>query len=520
MYKGKSHMKRWLTIMVVVLVTFSFRVVQADTGNPIIDQQCPCTKDWKSHGEYVSCVATTAPKIVPKQAIRQIITNAATSECGGKKNGGARTVIGPDGGTLAIPGIATITFPPNSFPQATTVMMEVTSDPQTDVVYKESTDMFLAGALRTNEIRVRALGKPKKDMILLMNTPAAFVATLPVDHSIQLFAQIYQQTEEEVHDIFEVIDSTFNSDTRIVTANLPRAVFTDQRVPGLAEAVFILGTTPIQSSNSNTTQPTTSTTQQLQLLSSAVQTAASTCPVKLTSPFGGNRVPPPCDATKSNQPCVNRPFSDVATINPASGDPAPHLGTDIKADKSTPLYSSLNGTVLKAGNYLSGFGNRVVISGGGVQVGYSHLESFVVSEGQPIKTGDLIGYVDSTGNSTGDHLHLDYAQSGGVDVKKNRSDPMSCLEASDATSPWIGTWSGTTTSTCGAYSGPVTLTITSGGGNLLNFTSVWNGGSASFSGSYSGNTATSELGSTYALNGNTITVAYPPACQTATVTRQ
>ncbi|MGB4069332.1 MAG: M23 family metallopeptidase [Nitrospira sp.] len=88
------------------------------------------------------------------------------------------------------------------------------------------------------------------------------------------------------------------------------------------------------------------------------------------------------------------------------------------------------------------------------------------------------------------------------------------------TNPWVGTWSGSTTSSCGAYSGPVTLTITSGGGNLLNFTSVWNGGSASFSGSYSGNTATSELGSTYALNGNTITVAYPPACQTATVTRQ
>jgi hypothetical protein len=86
--------------------------------------------------------------------------------------------------------------------------------------------------------------------------------------------------------------------------------------------------------------------------------------------------------------------------------------------------------------------------------------------------------------------------------------------------PWVGTWSGSTTSSCGAYSGPVTLTITSGGSNLLNFTSVWNGGSASFSGSYSGNTATSELGSTYALNGNTITVAYPPACQTATVTRQ
>jgi hypothetical protein len=89
--------------------------------------------------------------------------------------------------------------------------------------------------------------------------------------------------------------------------------------------------------------------------------------------------------------------------------------------------------------------------------------------------------------------------------------------------PWVGTWVGPITSTCGSYSGPSSDVITVSGPGQLNFAESTNIGPYDFIFTYSGNTATSTTyggTDTCTLNGNTISCSYPPACQTAVLTRQ
>ena len=86
-------------------------------------------------------------------------------------------------------------------------------------------------------------------------------------------------------------------------------------------------------------------------------------------------------------------------------------GIDIGAPSRTPIYAAADGVVIIArnnGGWNGGFGNYVVIThSNGVQTLYSHMRSTVVGYGQNVSRGQLIGYVGSTGLSTGPHLHFE-----------------------------------------------------------------------------------------------------------------
>ena len=89
-----------------------------------------------------------------------------------------------------------------------------------------------------------------------------------------------------------------------------------------------------------------------------------------------------------------------------------HRGVDICAPAGTPIYASAGGTVTKAGYNKAGagtgYGYSVIINhGGGYSTVYAHCLSLTVSAGQTVKQGQLIGYVGSTGRSTGNHCHFE-----------------------------------------------------------------------------------------------------------------
>lgn len=88
-----------------------------------------------------------------------------------------------------------------------------------------------------------------------------------------------------------------------------------------------------------------------------------------------------------------------------------HAGIDIGAASGTPIYAVESGTAsLSTG---SGYGNLVIIdNGAGLQEYYGHMSGFAIDDGQSVKKGDVIGYVGSTGNSTGPHLHFGVMQNG------------------------------------------------------------------------------------------------------------
>ncbi|WP_078900802.1 M23 family metallopeptidase [Streptomyces sp. SBT349] len=89
-----------------------------------------------------------------------------------------------------------------------------------------------------------------------------------------------------------------------------------------------------------------------------------------------------------------------------------HTGTDFTAPAGTPVKNVHTGTVKEAA-WAGSYGYRVIIElEDGTEVWYCHLSSMSVSAGQEVTTGDTIGGVGSTGNSTGPHLHLEVLPNG------------------------------------------------------------------------------------------------------------
>ena len=84
-----------------------------------------------------------------------------------------------------------------------------------------------------------------------------------------------------------------------------------------------------------------------------------------------------------------------------------HNGVDLAAPNGTPVYATADGLVGMA-QWYSSYGNYVQIEHGGeMQTRYAHLSSYVVADGERVRKGQLIGYVGSTGRSTGPHLHYE-----------------------------------------------------------------------------------------------------------------
>jgi len=98
--------------------------------------------------------------------------------------------------------------------------------------------------------------------------------------------------------------------------------------------------------------------------------------------------------------------------HPILGYQRMHTGADMAGSSGTPIRACRAGRVLIAGGQ-GGYGNTVVIDHGGwMATLYAHQSSIAVSEGQQVNVGDIIGYVGSTGMSTGPHLHFEVRLSG------------------------------------------------------------------------------------------------------------
>ena len=101
-----------------------------------------------------------------------------------------------------------------------------------------------------------------------------------------------------------------------------------------------------------------------------------------------------------------------------------HKGVDICAAAGTPIYASAGGTVTKAGYNRAGagngYGNSIIINhGNGYTTLYAHCLSLVVHAGQSVKQGQLIGYVGSTGRSSGNHCHFEIRRNGSYVAPQN-----------------------------------------------------------------------------------------------------
>ena len=124
------------------------------------------------------------------------------------------------------------------------------------------------------------------------------------------------------------------------------------------------------------------------------------------------------------QPVSNKQLNRIASgfgmrIDPVYGTPKMHKGLDFTAPQGTPIYATGDGIVSLAGYGEGGYGNHVEINHGyGYKTLYGHMVRIKVRSGQKVKRGEVIGWVGSTGKSTGPHCHYE------VYVNGNAVDPV------------------------------------------------------------------------------------------------
>lgn len=119
------------------------------------------------------------------------------------------------------------------------------------------------------------------------------------------------------------------------------------------------------------------------------------------------------------QPILNKDLNRTASgfgwrIDPIYRTRRFHAGMDFSAPIGTEIYATGNGTIRKSG-WQQGYGNTVEVNHGfGYLTRYGHMQKVNVRVGQKVKRGDVIGFVGSTGKSTGPHLHYEVHYKGQV----------------------------------------------------------------------------------------------------------
>jgi len=129
-------------------------------------------------------------------------------------------------------------------------------------------------------------------------------------------------------------------------------------------------------------------------------------------------------ATPAIQPVSNADLKRIASgfgyrIDPVYKTVKLHPGLDFAAPAGTPIYATANGTVEFAGNRGDGYGNNVIINHGyGYKTLFGHMFKIKARTGQRVTRGEVIGWVGSTGKSTGPHCHYEVIKNG------NKIDPI------------------------------------------------------------------------------------------------
>lgn len=105
----------------------------------------------------------------------------------------------------------------------------------------------------------------------------------------------------------------------------------------------------------------------------------------------------------------NLPLATVRVTSPfhAKGR-RNHQGVDLDARRGTAIAAAADGIVVHAGEGMRGYGLTVVLRHGrNISTLYAHAEEIIVSVGDRVKAGQTVGYVGSTGNASGPHLHFE-----------------------------------------------------------------------------------------------------------------
>lgn len=137
-------------------------------------------------------------------------------------------------------------------------------------------------------------------------------------------------------------------------------------------------------------------------------------PIQVTGWGRSKSAPLTTGQTPSRMPVAARSMTSSFGLrqHPILGTLRAHSGIDLSAPMGSPVFATSDG-IVNAANWNGGYGLFVALDhGGGIQTRYGHMSRLNVTSGQQVRKGDILGFVGSTGMSTGVHLHYEVRMNG------------------------------------------------------------------------------------------------------------
>jgi hypothetical protein len=344
------------------------------------------------------------------------------------------------GGTIEIPGVASVSIPSGALPGQATVTVAATTSPETAAEFRETAGLFAPGPRAPYEVRINTgirVPRIEDEVQVRLVLPESLIGALPPNYAVRVFAQFMQDSREEVHDSFMPLELRETGDRRSVEIGLRRNAFTNLRGRDRTyEAVIIVGSSRVG--------PPPPLRRRGRSTGSAGASAAAAVDLGWLRDLIDDLVKGPDAPCKQVCPAWKPPVVPP-TVNPRRpyNPDNDHYGTDYKAADGQAVFAVAPGRIVSvnnppvralnapssAGLMTRGYGLNVLIEHcDGSRTRYAHLKSGSTDNlrvGHFIAAGEQIGEADTTGAVTGPHLHMEYAPNGGRG-KANTADPHPC----------------------------------------------------------------------------------------------
>jgi predicted nucleic acid-binding Zn-ribbon protein len=344
------------------------------------------------------------------------------------------------GGDVELPGVASVRFAAGSLSGPQMVTVAATASRETAEEFRETAGLFAPGPRVPHEVRINvgaAAPTADSEVLVRLAVPQSFTRALPPSYAVGVFAQLMQDSGEEVHDGFRPLDTNDPGDGKSIDVRLNSKAFTDMRNRDLSfEAILVLGSVRVG-------RPRWARVDSASPAGAAVvgwwQGDRNLVQEIFRYWRHGPRTPckPVCQAWAP--PVIPLVVNPKRPYNPNND----HWGTDYRAPDGQAVFATASGRIASvshppvrnlsrassAGLMTRGYGLHVIIEHcDGSRTLFAHLKVGSTDHlrvGQDVTAGQQIGEVDSTGAVKGAHLHLEYSPSG-APRKYFTVDPHQC----------------------------------------------------------------------------------------------
>ena len=338
--------------------------------------------------------------------------------------------IPPEGGTVTLEGVGSITFPAGAFGVPTDVELDSLTSPIEDAIFAGSSSGSTITDRLTYVLRVLADENPSgdTDVEVAIEVPDRLASRVDGNESLVVWIRICQCTEFERIDNYlpPSLATTFDSDAGVLRTTVPAAMFTKlRRGDGRAELLIMVTTMAIQP-----LLPQAS----FSVILLSQESRASSCELSEI----GSSLPSQHIITEDREGRL-RGFNDTTEVSGRY-----HYGVDYRAPDSTLILAVRDGIVDSVAIQIHsatgdtiGWGQYVrLLHFDGTRSLYAHLHfgsGDHLSKGDTVSQGEVIGLAGETGGADGAHLHLEF-----FTPTWRRVDPHECLQESPFSGIWVG----------------------------------------------------------------------------------